>query len=248
MRTLFKREIFTLWLTPAPYLSFLALLGTCGYFLLRYLDSYSERVSQYKAGFLAGSDTPNFISWVIEPYFETIGFFLVVIVPVLSARLFSEEKLNGSLERILSTPIKIFHVILAKFLALYLTLLFLLLFVTIPAGYLLFTLYSSSIDIAASSFFSGFLALVLLSMIYTATGCAVSQTIAHPIAASLIHLSLLIVLYFLHSAELYFFSPVLRSTRILEGMISAVDIAYFLSITFGCLLYTYIHLKREEEV
>lgn len=247
---IFKRELLLFWLSPLPYLTLIALLASCAYFLNRYITSYSQRVEQYLAGFLSSDTTPDLISWVIYPYFETVGFLLMIVVPILVSRTLSEERRTSNLPIILATPISTVSLIFSKFLALYCSVLGITILLFLPVlainnleqGVLL-VICSASV---AASFLVAF---------YISVSLATSALISSPITSTLIGISVLLILYFLHAinSEVYLsqftvselFSPVMHWRQMLQGLFEAKSIGYFLAATSACLLFSMMLLQYE---
>ncbi|MCB0320189.1 MAG: hypothetical protein KDD60_04630 [Bdellovibrionales bacterium] len=257
-RAICLRELRILWRTPLPYLAFLVLLLTGVYFLAGYIKTYEELVGQFQAGFIASENAPNFVRWVILPYFETLGFFFVFIVPVLFGRLSSDDSETGASAMIVSTGVAALPVILGRFLALALSAFAIILAASLPMYFLVWQL---EISFLFAHF--GVFALSMLVWMYVALGVAVGQSLRHPIAASLLHFVLLLALYFAHSMTgaignsivvnlgLPFadvasaVAPVLKFRHLLEGFVRVSDVGYFMAIIVSCLLYSWVHLSQE---
>ena len=86
---------------------------------------YTPRGSRGMSGGSPGNDFDtsmpmmerlNINEMIMRPLFNTMSFVAVLILmPMLTMRVFSEEKKTGTIELILTSPVKDWHVILGKF-------------------------------------------------------------------------------------------------------------------------------------
>lgn len=103
----YKRELFALFVTPLAWVLFTAFLLLQGvhFFLI---------VSHYAGQADAGDSGP------VQAFFgQTILLYLplLFICPLLTMRLFAEERRSGTIEALLTTPVETVGVVLAKYLA-----------------------------------------------------------------------------------------------------------------------------------
>ncbi|MBK1834757.1 ABC transporter permease [Roseibacillus ishigakijimensis] len=128
--------------------------------------------------------TPNF--W----------FYFLFIFPLITMRLFAEEERSGTLETLLTAPVKTWQVVLAKYFAAYTFYL-----VILVPGALHFFLFPTLTDIPApfsqGSFFGAILVLVLMGAYFTALGLLGSALTSSQIVAGIITIGLLVFHYFL---------------------------------------------------
>ena len=98
MFAIYKKELKSYFLSPTGYI-------TIGLFLLIFsLFFYLTTVS------VGGYDIGNL-------YFNTARYGLLIIVPILTMRMFAEERKNGTEQLLLTSPRSITEIVLGKFLA-----------------------------------------------------------------------------------------------------------------------------------
>ncbi|MEO8009921.1 MAG: ABC transporter permease subunit, partial [Betaproteobacteria bacterium] len=95
--TLLIKEIKTLFTSPIAYALIAVFLLLMGYTFTAYL--FISRTAS-----------------LIQSVFQA-SILLLLIVPVITMRLFAEERRNGTLELLLSLPVQEIEIVLAKFLA-----------------------------------------------------------------------------------------------------------------------------------
>jgi ABC-2 type transport system permease protein len=247
---LLKGECRQWWTGSLLYVTGAGLLSGAAYFFFTYLHTFQQQVEQYRAGFLGNVDPPSLRLLVIEPYFETVGFLLVFVVPLLSLRLFAEERKTGLLPFLFTTPVRLESLLLSKYFGALISFSGVLLLCTVPVFWLG---GSSSLPLVAS--LSGFLALVLLSALYLALGVALSQVVFSPLPLAVTHFLSLITLYFLPAlsstafggfgGSIRAFSPVPYSTHLIEGFFSVEQVVFFLGMITAALLFALFQLRVE---
>jgi ABC-2 type transport system permease protein len=133
----------------------------------------------------------NKTATLVHAFFQA-SLLLLLIVPVITMRLFAEERRSGTLELLLTSPVREIEVVLAKFLA------SMLVIVTM----LLLTLaYPITLHIFGNPdwgpVYSGYLGLLLLGGALTSLGLAISALTANQIVAAVVSLGLFLLLWML---------------------------------------------------
>lgn len=139
----------------------------------------------------------------MRPVFTWAGFFLLVLVPALTMRVFAEERRGGTLEILATLPISESELVLGKFLA---TVALTSLLVASTLGYPLMLAALSTPDAPGGAPFllrmftecgldwgpvaGGYLGLLLLGAALSAVGLGSSASTANPIVAFLVALAL----------------------------------------------------------
>lgn len=182
----------------------------------------------------------------------------LVIVPVLTMRLLAEEKRSGTLEMLITLPVKDHAVILGKFLGAW-GLVLVLIASTALYPLLMFRWPWDLGVLDTGPVFSGYLGLVLYSAAAVSIGLLVSALTDSQVIAFFITWMLLVFLSFLGSAgNLFGVGPGTARNVIsfisfdnhiapfARGQIVTRDIVYFLSITAGCLMAAFRALERRK--
>jgi len=110
-----RKELGSYFVSPIAY-AFLGLFAILfGYLFTSYVSGF---VRYGIAMQMQGRDAPmNVNEDLIRPLLGTLGFLGLFLVPLLSMRLFAEEKRNGTIELLATSPIRDFEVVLGKWLA-----------------------------------------------------------------------------------------------------------------------------------
>jgi ABC-2 type transport system permease protein len=172
--------------------------------------------------------------------FYSISILLLIVAPILTMRLLSEETRSGTLELLLTSPVRDWEVVVGKFLAAYLFFIVML----IPTLYYLFLLmYYGKPEIPV--IFSGYLGLILLGTMLTGLGVLASALSSNQIVAAV--LGIVFISFFwlvggvgtavdgLFGDVLVYLSIQEHFTDFLLGLITTNNIVYFLSVTVGSL-------------
>ncbi|MCH8186574.1 MAG: ABC transporter permease, partial [Chloroflexi bacterium] len=127
----------------------------------------------------------GFISWA--------SFFVVFLSPLLTMRLLAEEQKMGTLELLLTSPVRDWEVVAGKYIASLLTMV-----VTIAlTGYYVFLLYAFG-DPDSGPVLSAYLGLFLFSAAALAIGLMASSLSSNQIVAAVIGMSVLLTLSFIN--------------------------------------------------
>src|SRR5215475_1013568 len=113
---IFKRELRAYFVSPIAYVVMVMFLIIAGYFF------YSSFAFFNFIGFQAMSNPMmarnlNVTEGVLRPLYGNLGVILLFIMPLLTMRLFAEEKKQGTIELLLTYPVRDLAAVLAKFAA-----------------------------------------------------------------------------------------------------------------------------------
>lgn len=98
MSAVYRREMRSYFTTPVGYVFLAAFLAVCGF-------AFSTST------LIAGTDSN------VATYFVYAVFIFAVVLPILTMKLFSEDRKNGTEQVLLTSPISITGMVLGKFLA-----------------------------------------------------------------------------------------------------------------------------------
>jgi len=130
---------------------------------------------------------------LVHSFYQASMLFLLII-PVITMRLFTEERRSGTLELLLTSPVHEIQVVFAKFLA-SMSVIVLMLVLTLPYPVTLQTFGNPD----WGPVYSGYLGLLLLGGALTALGLAVSAVTTNQIVAAVVSLGLFLLLWMLGS-------------------------------------------------
>lgn len=180
-----------------------------------------------------------------------------IVIPVVTMRLIAEEKRSGTLEMLITLPVKDSEVILGKFLGAW-GLVLVLLGATIVYPALMFGAPWNLGALDSGPVVAGYLGLALYSAAAVALGLFISALTESQVIAFFVTF---VVLFFLHvlgagavlsmlpqRAEyvLTFISFDSRLASFMRGLVNTRDVVYFLSITFGSLIGAFWALERRK--
>jgi ABC-2 type transport system permease protein len=109
------REIRTYFTSPLAYVVIGVFVALSGYIFWTHLVLYSELCLRY-GGSPYFQNQLNVNDRVIRPLFGSMGVIFLLMTPVVSMRLFAEEKKSGTAELLFTCPVTTAQVILGKFL------------------------------------------------------------------------------------------------------------------------------------
>jgi ABC-2 type transport system permease protein len=206
--TLLSREVRSYFYSPIAYIVlvfFLFVSGADFYFQLSFMN-------QKPLGYS-----------VQEAFFNSIFFWFafVLIFPLITMRLFAEEFKLGTIEPLMTAPVRDWHVVLAKFggaLVFYVVL-------WLPTLIYFWVFQAITRQTAANSagaYLGAYLMLLLLGMFYLSVGCLASVLTKNQIVAAVISFCA-ITLHFFAGLISFVLAEVSSSTRQLLGYFSAIE-------------------------
>ena len=111
-----KKELRTYFTSPIAYVImtvFLVLVGFFFYSLIWWFNSQAMQAAQNPAY----AQQMNINQMVFGPLFNNMSIILLLMLPLLTMRLFAEEKKIGTEELLMTSPISVGQVIVGMFLA-----------------------------------------------------------------------------------------------------------------------------------
>lgn len=188
-----------------------------------------------------------FTSQVInfEYLFYNGATILTFVTPVLTMRMFSEERRNGTEQLLLTSPRSITSIVLGKFFAASIIILITELF---TLGYFAILAYfgKPSFLVAITTLLGFF----LLSLAYISFGMFASSITENQIVASVVTIGVFIAMWFLPNINEVFdlFSLIYKFDSFPEGIISFSEIITFVSFSILFIILTIITLQRRKSV
>jgi ABC-2 type transport system permease protein len=175
--------------------------------------------------------------------FGIVRFILLFFVPALSMRLISEEKRLGTIELLMTLPIKDWQLVLGKFLSAYM-LIIVTIFLTL-IHYITISILGEP-DFGAT--FAGYLGLVLIVGVYLSIGIFTSSLSQNQIVAFILSFGIVFV-FFMLDKIIFFFPGFLANileylsidyhfNNIARGVIDSRDLIYYLSVIIFFLFLT----------
>jgi ABC-2 type transport system permease protein len=221
--TIAKREYKHYFISPIAYVVAFILLLILGY--LFYVNILSAAVQQY---------APD-ITIIIGPLMTLLLF----TTPAVTMRTVAEEQRMGTLELLLTAPVRDWELVVGKWLGAFLFILTLVI-ITWIYPLVLNRLVSPGIDQGLMA--AGYLGIVLLAAAIIAIGVAVSSFFANQIAAFFVTLGILLLIWMISYAGQSSTGTVADILRYLDmnqhisntfmvGVVELKDVVYYLSVT-----------------
>lgn len=173
---------------------------------------------------------------VVAGYYQGSGLLFVMLTPFLTMRMISEEVRTGTIRLLLSSPVSSRQIIIGKFLA---TAFFLLFVVTVIS--LLPLSLAAGTELDFGQFFSGFIAVLLLTCCVTAIGLFFSSLFRYAVVSAITTFAFLFLLWTIHSAGnatsdsvfqvLNYLSMYSHFSGLTQGMVSSIDLFYFVILS-----------------
>lgn len=243
--TLAARELRSLFLSPMAWVILAVISGLCAYFFLLYIDLYL----QLQPRIAAVPNGPGVTDIIVVPLYSTAATVLLLVSPLLTMRLISEERRTQTLSLLMSAPVSMTEIILGKFLGVFA---FVLLMLALVALMPLSLLLGGEIDMGLWA--SGLLGLALLLASFCSIGLYISTLTTQPTVAAVATFGLLLLLWVLNlagstsgegSGVLSYLSLLSHYQALLKGIFSSTDIVYYLLITFCCLAFSVRRLDAD---
>jgi ABC-2 type transport system permease protein len=224
-----KREYDHYFISPIAYVvAFMILLTTGIIFAINVLYFIQN-------AFQAFGQVPD-----IGSITGAFGFLLVLSIPAITMRLLADEARMGTLELILTAPVRDFELVAGKWLGGFLFILSILVITLVYPLILHFLLVSPGID--QQLVISSYLGVILVAASFLALGVGISAIFTNQVAAFFVTLSAFVILWWLigFPAQLLqgtggeVFRYLSMQTHFYDafnrGSISLADIIYFLSL------------------
>jgi ABC-2 type transport system permease protein len=113
--TIFEREMKSYFASPVAYgvMAFFALVS--GYFFYVYVYMFVQRGVESQ---MMGRPQPMDVNeWVVRPILMNVSVIGLFLIPMLTMRLFAEEKRSGTIELLVTSPVRDIEIILGKWLS-----------------------------------------------------------------------------------------------------------------------------------
>jgi len=196
----------------------------------------------------------NFID--INSFFELAPWILLIIIPSICTRTFSEEISNGTIEILITKPISLTKILLGKYLSIQFVIFFCFLLCS-PYFLIVNNLINSDSNIDIGVIFFGFISLILLSSIFILICICISLRFKTQFSIFLVSFLICFIDYYLinliseysNNSSLYSFinniGIQIHYHRLSIGIINLNDISYF---ALNFFLFFLIGLKSMKSI
>jgi ABC-2 type transport system permease protein len=237
MWALYKKELKIFFSMPVAYVVMTVYMVLSGYFFANIVNYYAmislrSMNNQYQR---AQMDL-SIIEGVFRPYFHNVVIVLILMIPLITMRLFAEEKREGTSELLFTYPVNDFTIVSAKFLSA----------LTVYASMLIGTISCFIMMRVITAYellpaLSGLLGLLLIGAAFIALGIFISTLTESQIVAAVISfgvLLLFIVLPWMAQAVGPGLGRIINELSIVEhfdgfakGVVDTADLIYMVNFT-----------------
>lgn len=231
LQAIYLRELKAYFHSPIAYVLWVGFLLLTGYFFYSGTMYYALASLQTMQDPMGGG--LNLHDLLVAPLLGNMSVLMMLMAPLLTMRLLSEEKRSGTLELLLSYPLSDFAVVLGKFLAA-LTMLALILAPTLLHMLILAWLG----PVHWPGLLLGYVGLLLLGGSFLALGLMASACTENQIVAAVAAFAGLLLLWVMRWSGglagttwgplVEFLSLSLHFENLAKGLFDTADLAYFL--------------------
>jgi ABC-2 type transport system permease protein len=238
-----KKEIKSYFSSPIAYVVITVFLLLTGFF-------FASAVNWFSAQSIQMSQNPyysqqiNINQMVFSPLFHNMSIILLLMLPLLTMRLFSEEKKIGTEELLFTSPVSIGQIIVGKFVAALGVLAVMLALSFLPA---IFTFLWGNPELA--QILNGYLGLFLMGAAFIAAGIFFSSLTENQIVSAILTFGALLLFWILNWAAysatgmwkgvLDYLSIFQHFDDMTRGILDTADVAYYVSFAFFGLFLTH---------
>lgn len=234
MFTIYKREMASYFRSPVAYCImgfFMAIVG-----LMFWINSILQGSAQFSTTL------------------SSIGVFLTFIIPVITMKLLSDEKKNGTEVLLRTCPIPMWKIVLGKYLSAA-TLFFLMTVLTFVFPVIIAFLAPEGAILGTAQDFGSYIGFILLGMSYLAVSLFVSSFTESQAVAAVSGIVTLIIFYFLQSigaslgstvgAVFQWIAPLARYGDFTVGSFNIASLIFYISFSALLVFMTYVNLERK---
>jgi ABC-2 type transport system permease protein len=249
----FQKELKHFFYSPIAYIVIAAFAIIAGIFFYLYLSSFVQAAFMDMMRSQQMRTQPqrfNVNLQLIRPYFFNLALISLFVLPLVTMRLYSEEKKAGTVELLYTTPLSISNIVIGKFLA-GVVFYIIMLIPTMLFQLLLFKYGNPEFG----PVLSGYLGLILLGSAFISGGLFISSLTENQIIAAIGGFGLALLLWIIGwaasfsgpglSGVLNYLSIINHFEDFAQGVIDSKHIFYYLLFcTFGI----YLTFKSVESI
>ncbi len=240
-----RRELQSYFSSLTVYVVIVMFLLMTGYFFYNLLATFSVVSFQAQSDAMLARQYQllNINETVIRPLFGSISIILLMMTPLLTMRLFAEEKKTGTIELLLTFPVNDIDVVLGKYLA---CLSVLLTMILLTATYPVLVVLLGEPEI--KPILTGYLGLALLGAAAIALGVFTSSLTENQIVSASVSFGVLFFFWLMSYSVplvsgglgqvLSYLSINEHITSLSKGVIDTEDLVYYLAFIALFLFFT----------
>jgi len=239
---IFKKEMRLYFSSPIAWVILTIFLFIAGYFFYS-IFAFFTLASMQSAMNPAMARDLNVTDSVLRPLFSNVSVILLLLMPLVTMRLFAEERRSGTIELLLTYPVRDGAVLIGKYLA-GLTLYAMMLAATLV--YPALVAYFARVE--WGPLVTGYLGLLLMGATFLAVGIFASSLTENQIVASITTFGVLLIFWVIGWSSDYLGGPwgrVLTHLSLIDhfdsfakGVLDTKDVIYYVDFTVVALFLT----------
>jgi len=235
---IYRREMQHYFVSPIAYVVGGVFLGVAGFFfngILNFVMQQALRMG-FQAAQMGGAPNLDVPGMVVQNFFAVLGSLTLFMVPMLTMGVYAEEKKRGTIELLMTSPLRDWSIVLGKFFAT-LTVFAMLLLPTL--AYQAFLFHYSDPAPSMKILLAGYAGVLLLAAALISLGEFLSSLTENQIVAAVLTFGVFLILWVLDlgaqstsggvGALLKQLSLVRRYNDFTLGVIDLASMIYFLS-------------------
>lgn len=244
VQAIIAKELRGYFVSPVVYVVgaiFLLIFGFLSYLYVVYAGYQAIQIMQMQGG----QAQLNLNDLVFRNLFASMRFVLLIILPILTMRLFAEERKLRTFEFLMTSPIGINEIVAGKFVSVFLVFLSLLgLTSLVPTVLMLFS------DFDWNPIWTGYLGMMLLGALFISVGLLASAITENQIVAAFLSFGMLLLIWLVSGLGallgdtslgqiISYVSFMDHYDRLVRGLIDTKDLVYFFSSLVFMLFLTH---------
>jgi len=236
-----RKELGSYFASPVAYILLIMFGLIFGFFFWNALGAFVFEGIQSQ---MSGQSFPmNLNEWIIRPLLSNVGVIGLFFIPLITMRLFAEEKRTGTIELLATSPVRDIEIILGKWLASVVLYACLLLFTAVNFAFLF--LYGHP---DWKPLLVGYLGLLLQAGALLAIGTFISTTTKNQIVAGAVTFGVCLLLWVLEWVSGYetaswarvlaYMSVIRHFESFAKGVLDSKDAVFYLTVIFLGLFFT----------
>jgi ABC-2 type transport system permease protein len=232
---IYKREVRQYFTSPVAYVILAIFLFITGLFFYAIFSGFAQASMQIAMNPGMGRDL-NVMDSVLRPLFDNMRVILLLLMPLVTMRLFAEERRSGTIELLLTYPVRDGAVLVGKYLAA------MTLYAAMIAGMLAYpAMLAYFARVEWAPLLTGYVGLVLMGAMFAAVGLFASSLTENQIVAAIVTFGILLSFWIIGWLAAFVSGPVgavLTHLSILEhndtfakGVLDTKDVIYYVDFT-----------------
>jgi ABC-2 type transport system permease protein len=232
---IYKREVRQYFTSPVAYVILAIFLFITGLFFYAIFSGFAQASMQIAMNPGMGRDL-NVMDSVLRPLFDNMRVILLLLMPLVTMRLFAEERRSGTIELLLTYPVRDGAVLVGKYLAA------MTLYAAMIAGMLAYpAMLAYFARVEWGPLLTGYVGLVLMGAMFAAVGLFASSLTENQIVAAIVTFGVLLSFWIIGWLAAFVSGPVgavLTHLSILEhndtfakGVLDTKDVIYYVDFT-----------------